>query len=78
MDEASTGDKMASKPDVRWQELIDTYLSSLHQWQRIVSRSSPGPGRVPTDANMNKVQRAYRDMKTAEESLKSYEAEMGY
>ena len=69
---------MGSKPDIRWQELIDTYLSSLHHWQRIVSKSSPGPGRAPSNASMNKIQQAYKDMKSAEETLKKYEADMGY
>jgi len=69
---------MTAIPDQKWQSLIDMYLESLHHWQRIVSKSSPGPGKAPSKRGMDRIEKAYSMLKTAESDLKKYETEMGY
>lgn len=69
---------MSGAPDAKWQALIQNYLDSLNEWQRLSTKVRPGPGEIPNTARLKKVTTAYTRMKEAEQELQKYETEMGY
>lgn len=69
---------MPGIPDAKWQTLIQIYLDSLNEWQRLSAKVRPGPGETPNTAKLKKVNSAYIRMKEAEQELQKYETEMGY
>ncbi len=69
---------MSGVPDAKWQALIQRYLDSLNEWQRLSTKVRPGFGETPSAAGLKKVNTAYARMKEAEQELQKYETEMGY